>query len=278
MTVYVKVAVAIALACCSTVAVAEDLTLQDVIALTEMQLGDAAIIAKIEAESANFDLTTEQMIELKRKGVSSNVIAAMVRSGKDDTAAELSVVSSDPNVPHPPGVYLLHGTVEKGRMERIEPTSSSQLKTGGIWGYALTGGIASASVKVSIPNAAARVASTSKPYFYFFFDESQKGATASSFMGSAFLASSPADFNLVRLNSKKDRREARVGSMNIGGAKMGVMDKDRIRIEYELVRPGVYKVKAGDPLAPGEYGFLYSLPGAAAGGAASARIFDFSVR
>lgn len=278
MTVYVKVAVAIALTCCSTVAVAEDLTLQDVIALTEMQLGDAAIIAKIEAESANFDLTTEQMIELKRRGVSSNVIAAMVRSGKDDTAAELSVVSSDPNVSHPPGVYLLHGTVEKGRMERIEPTSSSQLKTGGIWGYALTGGIAPASVKVSIPNAAARVASTSKPYFYFFFDESQKGATASSFMGSAFLASSPADFNLVRLNSKKDRREARVGSMNIGGAKMGVMDKDRIRIEYELVRPGVYKVKAGDPLAPGEYGFLYSLPGAAAGGAASARIFDFSVR
>lgn len=278
MTVYVKVAVAIALACCSTVAVAEDLTLQDVIALTEMQLGDAAIIAKIEAESANFELTTEQMIELKRKGVSSNVIAAMLRSGKDDTAAELSVVSSDPDVPHPPGVYLLHGTVEKGRMERIEPTSSSQLKTGGIWGYALTGGIASASVKVSIPNAAARVASTSKPYFYFFFDESQKGATASSFMGSAFLASSPADFNLVRLDSKKDRREARVGSMNIGGAKMGVMDKDRIRIEYELVRPGVYKVKAGDPLAPGEYGFLYSLPGAAAGGAVSARIFDFSVR
>lgn len=50
MTVYVKVAVAIALACCSTVAVAEDLTLQDVIALTEMQLGDAAIIAKIEAD------------------------------------------------------------------------------------------------------------------------------------------------------------------------------------------------------------------------------------
>ena len=34
MTVYVKVAVAIALACCSKVAVAEDLTLQDVIALT----------------------------------------------------------------------------------------------------------------------------------------------------------------------------------------------------------------------------------------------------
>jgi len=278
MTTYFKIAAAIALACCPAAVAAEDLTINDIIALTEMQLGDAAIIAKIEAEAASFDLTTDQMIELKKKGVSSNVIAAMVRSGKADIAAELSVDSSDPNVPHPPGVYLLHGTVEKGRMERIEPTSSSQVKTGGIWGYALTGGIASASVKVSIPNAAARVVSTSKPYFYFFFDESQKGATASSFMGSAFLASSPADFNLVRLDKKKDRREARVGSMNIGGAKMGVMDKDRITIEYELVRPGVYKVKAGDPLAPGEYGFLYSLPGAAAGGAANARIFDFSVK
>ena len=155
-------------------------------------------------EAASFDLNTDQMIELKKKGVSSNVIAAMVRSGKADPAAELSVDSSDPNVPHPPGVYLLHGTVDNGRME---PTSSSQVKTGGIWGYALTGGIASASVKGSIPNAAARVVSTTKPYFYFFFDESQKGATASSFMGSAFLASSP-DFNLVRLDKKEGRREA----------------------------------------------------------------------
>lgn len=125
MTNYVEIAVAIALACCPVAAAAEDLTINDIIALTEMQLGDAAIIAKIDAEAASFDLTTEQMIELKRKGVSSNVIAAMVRSGKADTAAELSVDSSDPNVPHPPGAYLLHGTVEKGRMERIEPTSSS---------------------------------------------------------------------------------------------------------------------------------------------------------
>lgn len=52
MTVYVKVAVAIALACCSTVAVAEDLTLQDVIALTEMQLSDAAIIAILKEQEA----------------------------------------------------------------------------------------------------------------------------------------------------------------------------------------------------------------------------------
>lgn len=278
MTRYIKIAAALLLACCPAAAAAEDLTIGDIVALTEMQLGDAAIIAKIEAEGASFDLSTEEMIDLKRKGVSSNVIAAMVRSGKADTAPELSIDSSDPNVPHAPGVYLLHGTVEKGRMERIEPTSSSQIKTGGIWGYALTGGIASASVKVSIPNAAARVVATTKPYFYFFFDEAQKDAPASSFMGSTFLASSPADFNLVRLDRKKDRREARVGSMNLGGAKMGVMDKDRIAIEYVLVRPGVYRVKAGAPLAPGEYGFLYSLPGAATGGAASARIFDFSVK
>lgn len=278
MTRYMKIAAALLLACCPAVAAAGDLTINDIVALTEMQLGDAAIIAKIEAEGASFDLSTEEMIDLKRKGVSSDVIAAMVRSGKAERVPELSIDSSDPNVPPPPGVYLLHGTVEKGRMERIEPTSSSQIKTGGIWGYALTGGIASASVKVSIPNAAARVAATTRPYFYFFFDAAEKDAAASSFMGSTFLASSPADFNLVRLDRKQDRREARVGSMNLGGAKMGVMDKDRIAIEYVLVRPGVYRVKAGAPLEPGEYGFLYSLPGATTGGAASARIFDFSVK
>src|SRR3546814_2570283 len=57
-------------------------------------------------------------------------------------------------------------------MIRIDPTVSSQTKTGGIFGYALTGGIASLSMKSVLPNATARIrANTSKPVFYFYFDE-----------------------------------------------------------------------------------------------------------
>ena len=54
--------------------------------------------------------------------------------------------------------------------------------------------------------------------------------------------------------------------------------KDGAGAPLELVRPGVYRVKAQKALEPGEYGFLYAIAGAGSGGAAAARIFDFSVK
>src|SRR5207237_725502 len=83
-------------------------------------------------------------------------------------------------------------------------------------------GIASMSVKVAITGDAARVVSASgRPSFYFFFDASnaQTANIASSWSaGSAQTVSSPNEFTLIKLMEKKGRREARVGSMNIGGA------------------------------------------------------------
>ena len=75
----------------------------------------------------------------------------------------------------------------------------------------------------------------------------------------------------------------RVGSMNLGGAKSGVMDKDRIAFDYEQVAPGVFKVMPRADLGTGEYGFLYSVsagsgPGMWGGGTGGARIFDFAIR
>jgi hypothetical protein len=256
---------------------AASLTSEEIVQLTKMGLGDDAIIAKIKADSATFDLSTDQMLDLKSKGVSSAVIAAMITTGIPDTASEMSVDSPDPNVPHPAGVYLLQTGKNDQRMLRIDATGSSQMKTGGIFGYALTGGLASMSMKVSIPGSSARAKTVSaRPTFYFFFDQSQQGAAASSFLASTYLGGSPAEFNLVKLKSNKNMREAKVGKVNIGGAKMGVMDEDRIEFDYDMVRSGVYRVTTKQNLGPGEYGFLYSVGGGQAG-AAGARIFDFAI-
>jgi hypothetical protein len=73
-------------------------------------------------------------------------------------------------VPHPAGVYILDSA--HAQMTRIDPTATSQSKTGGIFGYALTGGLASASIKASIQNASARIHSANPRPFYFFFDRS----------------------------------------------------------------------------------------------------------
>lgn len=261
----------------SASAAAEPLTKETVVELTKLGLGDEAIIAKIKADGTIFDLSADDMISLRQQGVSSPVIAAML-SNKSSAAQVMSMDSPDPHVPHPPGVYLLTGEGPTAKMRRIDPTVSNQAKTGGIFGYALTGGLASASVKVAIQNPTASARSNSTPRFYFFFDQANGNTTGTWSSGMNTVVSSPAEFTLIRLDRKQDRREARVGSINIGGAKTGVMDKDRLAFQHQMVRPGVYVIDPARPLAPGEYGFIFSLAGAGTAGAMTARVFDFGVQ
>ncbi|HEY0270455.1 MAG TPA: hypothetical protein VGC10_05650 [Sphingomonas sp.] len=265
--------------CLAAPVAAETLTVDQIIALSSAGLGDEAIVAKVRGSGARFDLSADEMVQLKNRGVSGPVIAAMLSSGAAAGPA-LSPNSPDPMLAHPTGVYLLT-TSPAAAMTRMNATVSNQSKTGGIIGYALTSGIASASVKASIQNETSRVHTPDhQPAFYFYFDEANSDGRISSTWtsGDGGTVQSPGEFTLVRLIRKDGRREARVGSFNIGGAKAGVMDKDRIPFNYELVRPGVYKVVPTGDLAAGEYGFLYALhAGAGMNGAAGARIFDFTV-
>jgi len=262
-------------------AAAETLTNSSVVALVNAGLGNEAVIAKIKATDGKYDLGTDDLIALKTAGVPGDVIAAMIAGPAKaaPVAAAMSLTDIDPMTPHPSGLYLIDGPAN--RLDRIDPTVSNQAKTGGIFGYALTGGIASMSIKVAISGEAARViAPSGAPAFYFFFDASNPqtaNITSSWAAGSAQTVSSPSEFTLIKLMEKKGRREARVGSMNIGGAKTGVMDHDRIPFDYQMVREGVYKVTVKQPLEAGQYGFIYALSGGGTGGAMTARIFDFAV-
>jgi len=275
---YAVLALGCALLFASPVA-AETLTNASVISLVRAGLGDEAVIAKIKASDGKYNLSTDDLIALKNAGVPGGVIAAMLdASAKAAGSAAMSVTDINPMTPHPSGVYFID--TRANRLARMDPTMSSQAKTGGIWGYALTAGIASMSVKVAIAGDSARVSAASQPSFYFFFDESNPATSnlASSWAaGDAMTVTSPAEFTLIRLMQKKGRREARVGSMNIAGAKTGVMDHDRILFDYDLVRPGVYKVTPKQALEPGQYGFIYALSGTGTKGAMTARIFDFQV-
>jgi|tagenome__1003787_1003787.scaffolds.fasta_scaffold20934416_1 hypothetical protein len=252
-----------------------------VVQLVRAGIGNDAVIAKIKATPGKYDLSTDDLIALKDAGVPGDVIAAMIAgpSKSESATPAMSVTDINPMTPHPSGLYLIDTAAR--RLERIDPTVSNQAKTGGIFGYALTMGIASMSVKVAISGEAARVVAPSlAPSFYFFFDASNPATAniASNWAaGSAQTVSSPSEFTLIKLTEKAGRREARVGSLNIGGAKTGVMDHDRILFDYEMVREGVYKVRPKQSLEAGQYGFIYALSGGGTGGAMTARIFDFAI-
>ena len=269
-------------------AASEIVTNDIVLKLIAAGMTDDVIVAKIKASPTQFDLDTDKIISLKKSGVSGPVLAAMIGAPSNNVTniAAFSADSPDPLAPRPSGVYMLETDPAPGKMVRIDPTTSNQTKTGNFLGYALTGGIASMSFKAVIPNDRARViAKAPQPAFYFYFDQANgslsSGAGFNAFFGPGAAVTSPSEFSLIRFDAKSGRREAKVGKFNIGGAKSGVMDKDRIAFQYDQLAPGVFKVSPTAPLSPGEYGFLYSVSSSGMGMASSgnmmARVFDFSI-
>lgn len=285
-----RLIVAAGLLIATPAAAQETLTNDVIVALAGAGLGEQTLVAKIKSSPSSFDVSPAKLIDLKQKGLSDAIIAAMVEAGsrsQNSAAALGNSDSPDPRAPHAPGVYLLADGAAK--MVRIDATSSNQTKTGGFLGYALTGGIAKLKINTVLPGPHARVVATNaRPTFYFYFDQasaSLSGGAPGGFWlgGGAAAVTSPNEFSLVRFAAKKDRREAAVGQFNIVGAKAGVQDKQRVAMAYKDVRPGVFEVRPEQDLQAGEYGFIYSTTSGGAGvglyaaGATLSRVFDFSV-
>ena len=180
---------------------------------------------------------------------------------------------NDPLSPHEAGIYFID-QAGSAHMTQLEPAPYSGpqpgLSHGGLGG-ALTGGLGGVGVKWRsvIYGGKARIRLTEKhPIFYFYF-VTPGGNLAGG--GYAFQnASSPNEFVLARLASKKNEREMPHSS----GASSTVQPKDRVEFNYEKVGTGIYRVQPKTDFAPGEYGFLY---GGVLSGMGGSGLFDFGV-
>lgn len=263
----VKLVFAVMSLALSVPAVAETLDNNAVITMLDAGLGDEVVIAKIKSSPSNFDLSTDTVIALKQRGVSGPVLAAMITASAAPAQTAMSLDSPDPRVPHASGIYLA-GTE---KMKRIKSTTTRQARTSGMLGAMLTGGLSGMRVKAAVNGAKAEVATNeTQPTFYFYFDQAAQGLGAA---GGA--VTSPSEFSLIQFETKKDKREAVIGSVGIGGAKSGIRDKDQFDFDVNQVAPGVYKVVPSAALKAGEYGFVAGATGA--GTNATFRVFGFTV-
>jgi len=96
------------------------------------------------------------------------------------------------------------------------------------------------------------------------------------------------DYVLLKLNQKSNHREFQIGSFGgISGGKSGVQKDKEIPFHAEHLGIRVYKLTLDDALKPGEYGFFMgtgigntmtaSRGGSRSGGAASGRVYDFTI-
>jgi len=265
--------------------------------MTALGLSDDVIITKIHSaakpEDLAFDTSTAGLKALKAGKVSDEIIKVMINPAAAAPLPTPSVVApapatvapppaaaapnpgatnvaSDPNLPPAEvGVYWKDGYT----FQRVEGQIVSQAKVGGRAGSMFSYGMRSEhwDAYVNGPTSKNRV-SERRPLFYFYVPD---GASAT-------------DFILLKLEKKGNRREFQIGSFGgITGGKSGVKRDKEIPFKADHVAVRTYRIALDEDLKPGEYGFFMGTGqqsmmasgrgGSHSGGAASGRIYDFTV-
>jgi len=254
------------------------LTNQDIISMTQLNLSDDVIIAKIRTASSNgpdaiaFDTSVDGLKALKDAHVTDAVIKVMIDPAQPApvVVAAGAPVALSPNLPPPEvGVYWKNGAA----FVLIQGRAIDQTKVGGRAGSYFTDGMRNQHWDAYLEGpTSANIIKERHPSFFFYVPD---GNDAS-------------DYVLIKLNKKADRREFQVGSFGgVTGGKTGVKRDKEVPYKAEHVAIRTYRVTLDEDLKPGEYAFFMgtgmseTMSGARggnrSGGAATGRIYDFSV-
>jgi hypothetical protein len=77
------------------------MTIDDVIALAQDSVGDEVILNQIKATHSYFQLTNNDIRDLKKSGVSERVISAMIKTGEEPRTTRVRSSSYAPYYPYP---------------------------------------------------------------------------------------------------------------------------------------------------------------------------------
>ena len=249
---------------------------QEVIEMARMGISDEVIVAKIRNSAgpeSRFDTSLDGLRALKAASISDAVIKAMVgpvsltgaMSGPDTAQLTGNAELPPPEV----GVYWR----DEGRFVLLQGQAISQTKVGGKAGNLFTYGMRSehwdAYLNGPVSNNHVK---DRRPAFCLYVPD----------------GSSAADFVLIRLEKKADRREFQIGSFGgMTGGKSGVKKNVGLGFKSEHIGIRSYRIQLDAELPAGEYAFIMltgqqasmggSRSSTTSGGSASGRIYDFNI-
>jgi len=253
-------------------------TNEDVISMVKLGLTEDVIIAKIRAMSAaggdavSFDTGVEGLKGLKAAEVPDSVIKVMINPTQQPATivTASTPMTIDPNLPPPEvGVYWK----DRANFVLIQGQALTNTKAGGKAGSIFTNGMRNQHWDATIEGPTSKnVVRERHPSFYLYVPD----------------GSDAADYVLIKLNKKGDRREFQVGSFGgITGGKSGVKKDKELAFKADHVGIRMYKVTLESDLKTGEYAFFMgtgqsaTMSGARggnrSGGNAAGRIYDFSI-
>ena len=214
------------------------LAVEDIVALVEAGLGEDVIVEKLRQNATRFDLSIDQLLALKKAGVSSEIIRTMMNPavGSGATAAVASTKPRDPN--WPPGIPDELGlyTKVKGKMTQLEPEVVTWKARGKLMAVA-TRAFAGAHQNGVVRGRNSRY-QVSMPLELFIVVP--EGTSAN-------------EYQCVSMREKERQREFRI--MTAGILKAGTADKNFVFFNAEKVASRLYRIQLTQ-LEPGEYGFV----------------------
>lgn len=228
------------------------LTIEEVVRQTKSGISDELIATNIKKAGRAYDLSTEEILELKRSGVSESIIKILMDPSQPYTppppASPTPSASATPvaprkpmnplaeKIPPEPGMYISDGPQEE-EFIRLEFKTLTAAKSGKGMAGLITGGMKKSPVAGYLVGAHAKTrVSDSSPVFYLRLPE--KAAIE--------------EVLLVALTAKPDRRDIDLGSnpskpvFPVGTVK---------RYESKELAPGLFRIAVAQ-LEPGDYIFL----------------------
>lgn len=228
------------------------LTNDDVLQMVKEGFTEEVVIKAIEANKGDFDVSLPGLRTLKNAGVNEKIINAMLSASSRKTEAPTAVVASK-GLPEEVGVYLK----EREKLVEVQPEIVNW-RTGGMLKAMATGGLSGGHINGTVKNPHSPLQTGVPLEFIIRCPE----------------GTSVAEYQLLRLDEKNDRREFRAMTGGVMHASGGA-DKNAVPFLFEKIAPATFKVKLTD-LKKGEYGFLP--PGfSSASVAASGKVYTFGI-
>jgi hypothetical protein len=231
------------------------LTNADVVAMVKAGLPENTVVLAIQQGPTDFDISAQALIQLKNQGVSPKVLDAMIQAGRpaesqaQTNAPPRTAANAGPLTPVPGA----EDSISYGDVVMVDGDRRVQMKRSQI--NARTGGFMMQAVN---PFKKTRIQGAING------NHSQLRTTNTSPTFELGLSSdlNPSDYiTLVQLKVREERREIEMSRAGITGVSSGFRKDDIVPVALEELpsstggggRLKSYRVKAVNPIPPGEY-------------------------
>ncbi len=205
-----------------------------VIKMAKAGLGDDVIVGSINGQPGNYKTSTDDLIALKKAGVSDKVIGAMIAKASGGGAPAPAPVAAGAGPVNEVGVYYKKGDAWTDLNPEVV-----NFKTGGVLKSIGTAGIVKGDINGHL-NGEHSPTGLKTPIEILIYTPEGTAAT---------------EYQLLRLHTQKDSREFRTMTGGVLHSSGGAT-RDSIAFENKKIAPRTYQIILPADIGSGEFGIL----------------------